>query len=95
MPDSFSLVYFFSDPPAKIVTPIGLRAPELMLQGERNLALDIWSFGCLVFELVTGTPLFFIPGDDVFELDDYVLQLTDRIGPLPDQLFQAWPTSSL
>lgn len=66
-----------------------------MLQGERNLALGVWSFGCLVFELVTGTPLFCIPGDDVFELDDYVLQLIDRIGPLPDHLFQAWPNASL
>eukprot|EP00760_Papus_ankaliazontas_P032170 PhM_4_TR5672/c0_g1_i1/m.14864/K04421/MAP3K3, MEKK3; mitogen-activated protein kinase kinase kinase 3 len=31
-------------------------APE-MLQGERyNSAADIWSFGCVVFEMVSGTP---------------------------------------
>ncbi|KAK0749692.1 serine protein kinase [Schizothecium vesticola] len=50
--------YFFTDPPAKPVTPRGLRAPELVLAGTVDKTLDIWSFGCLLFELVTGEPLF-------------------------------------
>ncbi|KAK1832029.1 kinase-like domain-containing protein [Podospora conica] len=86
--------YFFTDPPATLVTPSGLRAPELILAGTVDKSLDIWSFGCLVFELVTGQPLFCIPGSD-FEDDDHLLALSARIGPLPDALFQHWKTSSL
>jgi serine/threonine protein kinase len=86
--------YFFFDPPAKPVTPLGLRAPELILNGTVNQMLDIWSFGCLVFELITGQPLFCIPGPD-FEDDVHLLSLTARLGALPDELFQQWKTSSL
>ncbi|KAK3324458.1 kinase-like domain-containing protein [Cercophora scortea] len=86
--------YFFTDPPSKPVTPLGLRAPELILTGTVNKTLDIWSFGCLVFELVTGRPLFCVQGPD-WEDDDHLLYLTARLGPLPDELFQHWKTSSL
>ncbi|KAB8277168.1 kinase-like domain-containing protein [Aspergillus minisclerotigenes] len=86
--------YFFTDPPTKPVTPLGLRAPELILTGAVDNTLDIWSFGCLVFELITGQPLFCIPGSD-FEDDDHLLSLTDRLGALPDELFKHWKTSSL
>lgn len=57
-------------------------------------SLDIWSFGCLIFELVTGQPLLCIPRSD-FEDDDYLLTLSERLGPLPDELFEQWKTSSL
>ncbi|KAK3687896.1 putative serine protein kinase [Podospora appendiculata] len=85
---------FFTDPPAKPVTPCGLRAPELVLTGALYKTLDIWSFGCLIFELVTGQPLFCISGSDDFEDDDYLLDLTAQLGALPDELFQHWKTSS-
>ncbi|KAK5655244.1 hypothetical protein OQA88_5811 [Cercophora sp. LCS_1] len=86
--------YLFSNPPSKPLTPLGLRAPELVLNGTVNKTLDVWSFGCLVFELITGQPLFCVPGDE-FEDDDHLLMLTARLGPLPDELFQQWKTSSL
>ncbi|KAJ6441542.1 hypothetical protein O9K51_05093 [Purpureocillium lavendulum] len=86
--------YFFTDPPTKPVTPLGLRAPELILTGTVNSTLDVWSFGCLVFELITGQPLFCIPASDS-EDDDHLLSLTARLGPLPDELFEHWKTSSL
>ncbi|KAK3689219.1 putative serine protein kinase [Podospora appendiculata] len=86
--------YIFTAPPGKPVTPRGLRAPELILTGAVNKSLDVWSFGCLVFELVTGQPLFCVSGPD-FEDDDHLLDLTARFGALPDELFQHWKTSSL
>ncbi|KFH42956.1 Serine/threonine-protein kinase-like protein [Hapsidospora chrysogenum ATCC 11550] len=86
--------YFFTDPPIKPVTPLGLRAPELILSGAVNNTADVWSFGCLVFELVTGQPLFCVPGSE-FEDDDHLLSLTARLGALPDELFKYWKTSSL
>ncbi|BDD61501.1 hypothetical protein MAP00_006543 [Monascus purpureus] len=86
--------YFFTDPPTKPVTPLSLRAPESILTGAINNTFDVWSFGCLVFELITGQPLFCIPGSE-YEIDDHLLSLTARLGALPDELFRHWKTSSL
>jgi non-specific serine/threonine protein kinase len=79
------------------VTPIGLRAPELVLKGELNMAQDIWSFGCLIFELIAGRPLFYVFGpaeDDTMLDDEHLLEITDRLGQLPDELSSHWKTSS-
>ncbi|KAI0399288.1 putative serine protein kinase [Xylaria palmicola] len=53
--------YFAEKPPAKLIIPAGLRTPEYVLTGAINHTIDIWSFGCLVFELLTGDPLFCTP----------------------------------
>lgn len=66
----------------------------MILTGAVDNTLDVWSFGCLVFELITGQPLFCIPGSE-FEDDDHLLSLTARLGALPDKLFKHWKTSSL
>ncbi|KND91013.1 Serine/threonine-protein kinase SRPK, partial [Tolypocladium ophioglossoides CBS 100239] len=88
--------YFFTDPPAKPLTPRGLRAPEMVLTGAFNKTLDVWSFGCLVFELITGQPLFCVPWwDEVDIVDELVLSLTTALGALPDELFKHWERSSL
>ncbi|QPG98523.1 hypothetical protein C2857_007695 [Epichloe festucae Fl1] len=86
--------YFFTEPPPKPVVPLGLRAPELILTGDVGKSLDVWSFGCLVFELMTGQPLFCIPASG-YEDDDHLLSLNARLGALPDGLFSHWETSSL
>ncbi|KAJ5458844.1 hypothetical protein N7530_010788 [Penicillium desertorum] len=86
--------YFVTDPPEKPVTPVGLRAPELILTGAVNNTLDVWSFGCIVFELITGQPLFCVPYSEM-EDDDHLLSLTAQLGALPDELFKHWTTSSL
>ncbi|XP_068598349.1 dual specificity tyrosine-phosphorylation-regulated kinase 3 isoform X1 [Brachionichthys hirsutus] len=38
------------------------RAPEVILGSRYGLAIDMWSFGCILAELLTGYPLF--PGED-------------------------------
>ncbi|KAF5615020.1 dis1-suppressing kinase dsk1 [Fusarium tjaetaba] len=88
--------YFLNDPPKKPITPLGLRAPELVLMGEVDKSLDIWSFGCLVFELVTGQPLFCVPAYNhrTEEDDNHILELQAKLGPLPDELYSRWETSS-
>ncbi|KAF5671417.1 serine kinase [Fusarium heterosporum] len=88
--------YFFDDPPKNPLTPAGLRAPELVLSGEVNRSLDVWSFGCLVFELVTGQPLFCVPwyDSDTDRDDDHILAFHSRLGALPDDLYNQWATSS-
>lgn len=65
-----------------------------MLTGDVDRSLDIWSFGCILFELITGQPLFCVTGPD-HEDDDHLLFLTARLGPLPDELFKSWKSSAL
>jgi serine/threonine protein kinase len=85
-----------SNPPKTVITPLGLRAPELIISGEINSTIDIWAFGCLVFELVTGRRLYYVdyydnPED---ETDDHLLMLSDTLGPLPESLYTLWTRSS-
>lgn len=35
------------------------RAPEVILQTNKDKGIDIWSIGCIISELITGKPLFF------------------------------------
>ncbi|KAL4985766.1 kinase-like domain-containing protein [Aspergillus falconensis] len=71
--------YLFTDPLTKPITALGLRAPELILTEAVDNTVDVWSFGCLVFELITRQPLFCIPGSN----------------GLPDEFFGHWKTLSL
>ena len=88
---------FFTDfPPQKPVTPTGLRSPEFMCKRQTGPAQDIWSFGCLIFEFLTGRPLFAIVsyGCTKEEIDDdHFLQLHDILGPLPKYVMEMWPRS--
>lgn len=52
--------FFITEPPMKPATPLGLRSPELILGDPITQAQDIWSFGCLMFEFITGRMLFSI-----------------------------------
>lgn len=81
----------------KPLVPLGLRAPELILAGEVNKTLDIWSFGCLVFELITGQPLFCVPWSDseATQDDDHLLSFTACLGDLPEELYHKWKTAHL
>jgi serine/threonine protein kinase len=63
----------------------------MVLGGPPNKTLEIWSFGCLVFELVTGRQLFCVGNSD----DDILLDFSSVLGPFPDELFRRWKTSSL
>lgn len=50
--------FFLSSPPDKPITPLNMRSPELVLGHPISQNQDIWSFGCLAFELITSNPLF-------------------------------------
>lgn len=79
------------------MTPVALRAPESILKQPVNEKIDIWSFGCLVYELITGSQLFCVTmmGDDKEEDadDDHMLEFNDILGELPDNLMMLWPRS--
>ncbi|PYH63742.1 serine protein kinase [Aspergillus vadensis CBS 113365] len=40
------------------VTPLSLRAPEIIHGSPWDWAIDIWALGCLIFEIATNEPLF-------------------------------------
>ncbi|KAL1615542.1 hypothetical protein SLS54_008947 [Diplodia seriata] len=105
--------FFTAHPPSSTITPIALRAPELILPSSRlrtsttdpsaqenqplGPAIDIWAFGCLIYEFITGTPLFVVAllSHDQSELDDadddHLTQIYDTVRPLPPFLVDAWP----
>ena len=76
--------------------PSGLRPPELVLTGAVNNTLDVWSFGCLVFELMTGLPLFCVPWYpfEWQQTENHLLSITECLGALPDELYKRWEGSS-
>lgn len=53
------------------------RAPEIILGLPYDQAVDMWSFGCITYELITGSPLF--PAHDENELLEYIVVTIDRI----------------
>lgn len=66
---------------AKYNTPEALHtcifdAPEVLVGDEASSAADIWSFGCVLAEMVTGAPLF--QGSSPSEVLSFVLQNVGR-----------------
>ncbi|KAJ2770053.1 MAPK protein hog1 [Coemansia nantahalensis] len=60
------------------------RAPEIMLTWQRyDVAVDIWSAGCILAEMFEGTPLF--PGKD--HVDQFSI-ITELLGTPPDDVIQ-------
>ncbi|GJJ15713.1 hypothetical protein Clacol_009991 [Clathrus columnatus] len=92
--------FWANNPPTKHSSPIALRAPELILGKHIGPPIDIWAFGCLVFEFLTGKTLFLVIRDsdsqrDRNEMDDdHLLQFNDIIEKLPSTLLNDWPRAN-
>ncbi|CAL1271072.1 unnamed protein product [Larinioides sclopetarius] len=76
--DFGSAVDFFDDKDIMIQTRY-YRAPEVVFELQWNQAVDVWSIGCILFELYTGECLFTAHDDD----EHYQVML-DVLGPFPD-----------
>lgn len=82
------------------MTPVALRAPEIILSGQLGKGIDIWSFGCLIFEMLLGRPLFVqlqaLGGRDYDETtnDEHLIQLSEVLGLLSPSLFARWRRGS-
>ncbi len=53
------------------------RAPEVVLGLPYSHGVDMWSLGCIVYELITGKPIF--PGHDENELLEYMVVTVGRV----------------
>lgn len=57
------------------------RAPEVILGAKYGMPIDMWSFGCILCELLTGYPL--LPGEDE---GDQLATIIELIGMPPQRL---------
>lgn len=60
------------------------RAPEVILGAKYGLAIDMWSLGCILAELLTGYPLF--PGEDE---GDQLACIIELLGMPPQKLLDS------
>ena len=59
------------------------RAPEVLYGLRYGPAIDMWSLGCVIYELIVGTPLF--PAENEEELDE---MLKIALGPPPIEIYE-------
>lgn len=49
------------------------RAPEVLMGDSYDVSIDMWSFGCIIPELLTGFPVF--PGEDSFDQMTVIIEV--------------------
>lgn len=60
------------------------RAPEVIMGIDYDASTDLWSFACMIFELITGDFLFNPrPGQDHKKNDDHLALFMELLGPMP------------
>lgn len=66
------------------------RCPEVVLGCNYSTSADMWSFGCLVFELATGNTLFDpqTGGSEYNRDEDHLAQMMEILGPIPKSLIE-------
>ena len=71
------------------------RSPEVLIASGYDTSADIWSFACMIFELVTGDYLFDPKGSDEFPRDeDHLALIMELLGPLPKSMISKGKKSS-
>ena len=59
------------------------RAPEVLLGMNYSFEIDMWSLGCVLFELFTALPLF--PGQNEYQMIELI---TTMLGKIPDNILE-------
>ncbi len=79
----FGSAFSVDRPPSRIIaTNRAFVAPELCFGVPASPASDLWSFGCLVFELCSAADLFPLI---IGQLDLLVGSIVDTLGPIPPE----------
>ncbi|OBZ71556.1 Serine/threonine-protein kinase SRPK [Grifola frondosa] len=72
------------DPFDGVVQSYCLRAPEIYLRAPWGPPIDIWGFGCVIFELATCSLLFNPQKTEKWSQDDdHLALMTEAFGPFP------------
>ncbi|KAF5667158.1 dis1-suppressing kinase [Fusarium heterosporum] len=82
----FGEAFFSNNAPSTLHTPLPVRAPEIVFGDRLDRGVDLWSAGCLIFELTMGQPPF-----DVVMLTPSVL-VEQMIELTSDELPSRWQT---
>lgn len=69
-------------PYTKGVVTLWYKAPELLVSTPYDLSIDMWSAGCIIYEMATGTPLF--PGDGHI---DQLMKIIKVLGTPTEQVY--------
>ena len=63
------------------------RAPEILLGTKYNEKIDIWSFGCMLYELVSDRILFRPNSDEDYDTDqDHINMIVNLCGEIPKKM---------
>eukprot|EP01063_Lacrimia_lanifica_P011330 TRINITY_DN18139_c0_g1_i1.p1 TRINITY_DN18139_c0_g1~~TRINITY_DN18139_c0_g1_i1.p1 ORF type:complete len:505 (+),score=170.41 TRINITY_DN18139_c0_g1_i1:84-1598(+) len=83
--------YRDTDRKPRLIQTLYYRAPEVVLSNYWSFAVDMWSVGCIIFELLAGSPLFQIDGamSHIHIIQDTVEEA------VPQELLQNCPSESL
>jgi len=72
------------------VQPGLLRAPEVILRHPWSTPIDIWSLGCLIFDLTTGDALFQLHPEAGLSMEDvHVARILEHVGFFPGEFLAA------
>ncbi|KAL4907061.1 hypothetical protein BDW74DRAFT_190048 [Aspergillus multicolor] len=89
----FGQAFLHTEIPSTLHTPLPVRAPEVVFGERLDYRVDLWSMGCMLFELSVGQPPF-----DSFLLTPRILvhQRQDLASDaLPERWRNAWRTMEL
>lgn len=80
-------------PPVEMVaTPLSYQAPELIFEKRASVHSDIWSLGCVLYEIYAGLPSFEVG----FGGENEVLrQMVEVIGKFPEPWWKSWQNRHL
>ena len=92
----FGEAFFMQVPDAasqksELNTPILVRPLEMLFGSPITSAADIWTMGMAIFDILGHTKLF---QDCWPDEDDVVLEAISTFGPLPPNMWRAWPNRS-
>ncbi|KAJ9602681.1 hypothetical protein H2200_012875 [Cladophialophora chaetospira] len=76
----------------KLIQPVTLRAPEVLIEAEWDYTTDLWNLGAVIFEVFRNVRLFngertpsFRSG---YDLQEHLRQIIDVFGPFPRQFLE-------